>query len=155
MFFILARVWVCFLRTRHAVSLRGGCAHALEGVFFFGGAYCILVGVFFWPILELSLRYLEWVIIPSNDFLMNSLFDRCIFMLLRIMWKNGCILWRIMWKIGVKLRRIMWNRIKKSCFVWMRNSFFIVNILIKFVLYLVLELVYVFLLLIPKGIIHK
>jgi hypothetical protein len=26
-----------FLRTRHAVSLRGGCAHALEGVFFWGG----------------------------------------------------------------------------------------------------------------------
>ena len=25
-----------FLRTRHAVSLRGGRAHALEGVFFFG-----------------------------------------------------------------------------------------------------------------------
>ena len=35
-----------FLRTRHAVSLRGGRAHALEGVFFLGGAYCILVGVF-------------------------------------------------------------------------------------------------------------
>ena len=47
----------------------GWLCPCIGGCVFFGGAYCILEGVFFWPTLELSLRYLEWVIIPSNDFL--------------------------------------------------------------------------------------
>ena len=51
----------------------------------------------------------------------------------------------------------LWDRvigIKKAVSCECETAFFIVNILIKFVLYLVLELVYV-LLLIPKGFIHK